>query len=517
MKPLFSVITPVYNPPQYAFEKCIETVFAQEFKDWEWCLVDDCSTAPWVKTRLNELQALDQRVKVYFRSENGGIVAASNDAISLASGDFIVLLDNDDELHLEALSEVAKSIEANPNVDYLYSNEDKITEDGEHFDEFVKPDWSPERFLAQNYCSHLSVIRTSLVNQVGRFKTGFDGAQDYDLFLRITERTKNIVHIPKVLYHWRTVPGSTASANNAKLYAYTAAAKAVDEHLKRRRIKADVSFDQTRSLVSVKRHVINHPKISIIIPTCGTRKSVFGVDTCLVVNAVESIERKSSYTNFEIIVVVDKGTPQQVITDLETVCPNRLKIIDYDKPFNFSDKCNVGVVNSDAPLILMLNDDTEVISPDWLETMVGHIAEEDVAMVGPLLLYEDGRIQSAGHSNTHSLHNFCAGYSSNDFGHFRMLKLAREVSGLTGACALIKRDAYFEVGGMSEIFPLAFNDCDIAFKFLELGYRLIWTPNARLFHFESATRPTTVKPSEVKLIMGRWGRKINNDDFCKIH
>ena len=517
MKPLFSVITPVYNPPQYAFEKCVETVFAQEFKDWEWCLVDDCSTAPWIKKRLNELQALDQRIKVYFRSENGGIVAASNDAISLASGEFIVLLDNDDELHLDALKEVATCIDENPNTDYIYSNEDKITEDGEHFDEFVKPDWSPERFLSQNYCSHLSVIRTTLINQVGRFRTGFDGAQDYDLFLRITEQTKNIVHIPKVLYHWRAVPGSTASANNAKLYAYSAAAKAVDEHLKRRKIAADVTFDNSLSLVTVKRRVISHPKVSIIIPTCGTRKSIFGVDTCLVVNAVESIERKSSYTNFEIIVIVDKGTPQQVITDLKAVCPNRLKIIDYDKPFNFSDKCNVGVVNSDAPLILMLNDDTEIISPDWLETMVGHISDEDVAMVGPLLLFEDGRIQSAGHSNTHSLHNFCAGSSNKDFGHFRMLKLPREVSGVTGACALIKRDAYFEVGGMSEIFPLAFNDCDLAFKFLEHGYRIIWTPNARLFHFESATRPANVKPSEVKAVMSRWGRKINNDEYCKIH
>lgn len=229
-------------------------------------------------------------------------------------------------------------------------------------------------------------MRTSLVNEVGRFRNGFDGSQDYDLFLRITERTKNIVHIPKVLYHWRAVPGSTASANNAKLYAYTAAAKAVDEHLKRRRITAEVDFDQTLSLVTVKRRVKSHPKVSIIIPTCGTRKSIFGVDTCLVVNAVESIERRSTYTNFEIIVVVDKGTSLQVISDLKAVCPNRLKIIDYDKPFNFSDKCNIGVVSSDAPLILLLNDDTEIISPDWLETMVGHITEKDVAMVGPLLL-----------------------------------------------------------------------------------------------------------------------------------
>ena len=512
-----SVITPVYNPPQIAFEKCIESVLNQKYLDWEWCLVDDCSSQAWVRKRLNELQAQDQRIKVYFRSQNGGIVAASNDALALVSGEFVALLDNDDELHLDALEEVANCVLANPTVDYIYTDEDKINEDGEHYEPFLKPKWSPERFLAQNYCSHLSVIRTSLINQVGRFRDGFDGSQDYDLFLRVTEQARSIIHIPKILYHWRAVTGSTALAGDNKLYAFTSATKAVREHLERRSIPAEVGFNQTNLMVTVKRKLAAHPKVGIIIPTCGTRKAVFGVDTCLVVNAVESILRKTTYTNYEIIVVVDEGTPASVYRDLRRVGRDRLKIVEYDKPFNFSEKCNIGAVNTDAPLVLLLNDDTEVISPDWLETMVGHISESDVAVVGPLLVYEDNRIQSAAHSNTPTPHNFCSGHSSSELGEFGILVCARECSGVTGACALIKRDVYFEVGGLSETFPLAFNDCDFAFKVLERGYRIIWTPHARLFHFETASRPNHVEPREVELITNRWGRFFDNDQYCKIN
>jgi len=511
-----SIVTPVYNPPRVAFEQCIDSVLGQTHSDWEWCLVDDCSTQSWVRTRLNELQTQDARIKVYFRTQNGGIVAASNDALALVSSEFVALLDNDDALHRNALKEVASCIAANPSVDYIYTDEDKINQDGEHYEPFLKPKWSPERFLAQNYCSHLSVIRTALINRVGRFRNGFDGSQDYDLLLRVTEQTKNIVHIPKILYHWRAVAGSTALAGDNKLYAFTSATKAVSEHLARRSIQAEVGFNQTNLMVTVKRKLTKHPQVSIIIPTCGTRKAVFGVDTCLVVNAVESILRKTTYPNYEIVVVVDKGTPAEVYTDLTKVGQDRMKIVEYDKPFNFSDKCNLGVVSTDAPLVLLLNDDTEVISPDWLETMVGHISESDVAMVGPMLVYEDNRIQSAAHSNTPTPHNFCRGYSSSELGDFGMLACARECSGVTGACTLIKRDVYLEVGGMSEIFPLAFNDCDFAFKVLERGYRIIWTPHAKLFHFETASRPDHVEPKEVELITARWGRNFGRDEYCRI-
>ena len=208
--PRFSIITPVYNPPRDAFELCVRSVLEQTNHDWEWCLANDASPDGWVAPRLQELQLADPRIRVVDRATNGGIVAASNDAIALAQGEFLVLLDNDDELHKETLRTVADALDSAPDCDYLYSDENKISPDGEHFDDFAKPRWSPERLLAQNYTSHLSVLRRSLVEQVGRFRSGFDGSQDYDLILRVIEQARQVVHVPKVLYHWRTLPTSTA-------------------------------------------------------------------------------------------------------------------------------------------------------------------------------------------------------------------------------------------------------------------------------------------------------------------
>ena len=516
VRPKFSIITPVFNPPHDAFEKCVESVYAQGFEDWQWCLVDDKSTDPRVAQRLRELQVLDRRIVVYFRSENGGIVAASNDALSLATGEFVVLLDNDDELHADALIEVAKSIETDPEVDYIYTDEDKITVGGEHYDEFKKPKWSPERLLAHNYCSHLSVIRRELVDNVGRFRDGFEGSQDYDLVLRVIDKTRRIIHVPKVLYHWRAVEGSTSIAVNQKPEAFVSATKAIKEHLSRNNVDAEVEEVKPYYLSRVKRQLKQKPKISIIIPTCGTKKSIFGVETCLVVNAVESIERKTSYKDFEIVVIADTHTPPEVLTELARVSPAHLRVVIYDKPFNFADKCNLGVVNSTAPFFVLLNDDTEVISGDWIEVLLGHLQEPDVAVVGPMLLLEDGRIQSAGHSHTPHPHNFYNGRSSKELGEIGILKVARECSGVTGACMMIKRSAYFEVGGMSNTFPLSFNDVDLCFKLLDRGYRIIWTPFARLFHFETASRPNVSTAKELELITNRWGDRIFSDDYCRI-
>ncbi|MDA3016890.1 MAG: glycosyltransferase [Actinomycetota bacterium] len=516
MQPLFSIITPVYNPPHDAFEKCIESVYAQEFTNWQWCLVDDKSSDPYVVARIKELQVLDSRVVVYFRSENGGIIEASNDALSLAMGEFVVLLDNDDVLHADALAEVAAQIELDPEIDYIYTDEDKVTVDGRHYDEFKKPKWSPERLLAHNYCSHLSVIRRELVNAVGRFRRGFEGSQDYDLILRVVEKTSRIAHIPKVLYHWRSVPGSVSIAADEKPYAFISATKAVTEHLQRKNIDAEVEEVKPYAISRVKRRLKQSPRISIIIPTCGTKKSLFGVDTCLVVNAVESIERKTSYKNYEIIVIADTHTPPEILSELQRVSPLNLRIVNYEKEFNFSDKCNLGVVNSDTPFFVLLNDDTEVISEDWLEIMLSYLQEPDVAAVGPMLLLEDGRIQSAGHSHTPDPHNFYNGRSIEELGELGILKVARECTGVTGACMMVRRNAYFEVGGMSKSFPLSFNDVDLSFKFLDRGYRIIWTPFVRLFHFETASRPNFSTQKEVELVTNRWGNRIYSDEYCRI-
>lgn len=512
----FSIITPVFDPPREAFEKCVDSVLHQTLTNWQWCLVDDRSSQRWVRQRLLDLQALDPRIQVHFRDTNGGIVAASNDALSLASGKFVAFLDHDDALHPAALEKVHQVLLTNDDIDFVYTDEDKVGPDGNFYDRFDKPKWSPERFLAQNYCSHLSVIRKSLVDEVGRFRDGFDGSQDYDLMLRTTEKARKIAHIPEVLYHWRAISGSTAHAQGEKPYAYAAAISAVNSALERRGISATVSMTDPWPYQRVLRSLAYEPKISIIIPTCGTYKTVFGIETCLIINSVESILAKSAYKNFEILVIIDDSTPNAVWAGLRAIADNRLLLVRYEKPFNFASKCNLGAVMATGEYLLMLNDDTEISDEQWLHILAGYLEELDVAMVGPMLLLEDGRIQSAGHANNPSPHNFRTGLSVNSPGEFGLLIVARECSGITGACALIRKSVYNEVGGMSPMFPLAFNDVDLGFKILQAGYRIIWTPHTRVYHFETASRPKGVEQQEVEALLERWKNKFDADEYCRL-
>ena len=515
-RPRYSIVTPVYAPPRAAFESCVASVLAQTSSDWQWCLVDDASPDPWVAARLAELQASDPRIETYRRPRNGGIVAASNDALAMARGEFVVLLDHDDELSHDALAEVDAVVDREPLVDYVYSDEDKITPAGEHYDEFRKPRWSPERLRAQNYCSHISVIRTSLVDAVGRFREGFDGSQDHDLILRVTERPRRIAHVPKVLYHWRAIPGSAAVHPGEKPHAFVAGIRAVREHLARVGIDASVGDVPGHSLIRVERSLRSRPDVAIVIPTRGTRRRVFGVDVCLVEHCVDAILRNSTYDRYRIVVVADAPTPPDVLTRLRAAGGERLEVVDYDKPFNYSEKCNLGVVSGDEEFVVLLNDDTEIITPSWIEAMLAHMNEPDVAMVGPMLLLEDGRIQSAGHSYTLHHHNLANGLSSREVGPLGMLTFAREVSGVTGACAMVRRSAYFEVGGLSEAFPVSFNDVDLGYKLLDRGYRIIWTPLVRLYHFESATREASITPEELEMLTRRWGSRFDRDEYTRV-
>jgi O-antigen biosynthesis protein len=351
---------------------------------------------------------------------------------------------------------------------------------------------------------------------VGGFRQGFDGSQDYDLILRVTEKARKIVHIPEVLYSWRVLPTSTASSTEAKPYAFEAAHRALTEHLERGGIDGSVS-DAGFGYHRVKREVIGNPLVSIVIPTCGTRKVIGGVDTCLVTNTIRSIARLSSYKNIEVVVVADTHTPQYVLTDLADINEVKIVVASYDRPFNFSDKCNVGFSASNGDVVLFLNDDMQVISPDWLESMVSLVQDPTVGMVGPMLLFESGHIQSAGHSNTPSPHNFRAGEYPNQPGEFGVLAVTRECSGVTGAAAMLRREVYREVGGLSVQFPNCFNDVDLAYKILDRGYRILWTPFARLYHFESASRDATVDKRELDLLLERWGRFFDDDRFCRIN
>jgi len=489
-------------------------VLNQSFEDWEWCLVDDAGSNSTMTVVLEELAASDRRIKLNKRPTNGGIIKASNDALTMTSGEFIVLLDHDDELHVEALTSISLIVQKDPAVDYLYTDEDKVDESGIHYDTFLKPDWSPERLRSQNYCCHLSVLRRSLVQQVGGFREGYEGSQDYDLILRVTEKARKIVHIPEVLYHWIAVEGSTAQDNGQKPYAFDAAKRAVQDHLQRCDIDGTVE-DAGHGYLKTVRSPSFEPLVSLVIPTRGTTKLVRGISESLVTRFVRSINELSTYKNIEIVIVADLQTPQNVVDTLNT--QPKVRVVSYSKPFNFSDKCNIGVLHSTGDVIVLLNDDMEVISPDWLETLVGHALESDVGIVGPMLLLEDGRIQSAGHSNTPSPHNFRNGHSSRDPGEFGILAIARECSGLTGAAMAMRREIYFEAGGMSTVFGNCFNDVDFCYKVLDLGYRIIWTPHAELFHFESVTRDPQVSNVELDLLMQRWGRKFDRDLFCRLN
>lgn len=509
--PLFSIITPVFNPPIWALDECIKSVLKQSFSDWEWCIADDASTDPDVMKVLRKLAGKDSRVKLVQRSENGGIIAASNSALDVATGEFIALLDHDDSLALNALERAAQVISQDQTVDYLYTDEDKVDQNGNHFDVFKKPTFSPERLRGQNYCCHFSVLRRSIVKETGGFRPGFEGAQDYDLILRVTERARKIVHIPEVLYHWRVVTGSTAGDANAKPYTVESGRRAVAEHCERIGINAEVT-STTGGYVHVKRRVSQNKKVSIVIPTRGDVKRIWGMNMCLVANAIKSIFNRSTYSNYEIVVVHDRVGHLNAELQ-ECLHDDRVSVVWYDKPFDFSDKCNIGFVHSDGDIVVFLNDDTEIDSPDWLEVLVGFLEDENVAMVGPLTVLEDGRVQSAGHGNNTLPHNLGAGQLLDSPGYFGERLVTREISGVTGACLAMRRKDYEDLGGMSTTLPHSFNDVDLAFKALDAGFRILWTPLAKIWHFESLSRDPRVRPEELEQVSNRWETYFNRDAY----
>ena len=511
----FSILTAVFNPPLWAFEECIKSVLNQKFGDWEWCVADDCSTNPEIINRLEALEKQDSRIRVVFRSTSGGITQASRNALDAATGNYITLLDQGDSLAIEALEIINNLIVHSPGTDYIYSDEDKIDKNGFHFDEFCKPDWAPERLLGQNYCGHLSVFRHSLVKQVGGFRTGFDGSQDYDLVLRVSEQSKHIHHIPAILYHKRVVEGIPADEQFAKSFATESAKQAVIEHLKRTLVEATVA-STAHGYQKVVRLLHSFPKVSIVIPSAAFTKTVRGKQCLLLDNCLNSILKKTTYPNYEVVIVLDKNEFRENPLLKATMTDERITIVDYEKPFDFSDKCNIGAVSSSGEILLFLNDDTEVITPNWLEILVGHLSDPGVGAVSARLLLEDGTIQSAGHANNPHPHIFGAGSSTEDPGQFGSLAVAQERSGVTGACLGIQKDFYLLIGGMSLDFPACFNDVDLCFKILELKKRIIWTPFADLFHFESLSRIATPYDAELEALSQRWSRFYGEDRYINL-
>ncbi|MEA5560534.1 tetratricopeptide repeat protein [Planktothrix agardhii] len=521
-KPVFSVIMPVYNTPEEFLREAIESVINQIYPHWEFCIADDASPSPHVKKVLEEYQAKDSRIKVIYRTENGHISASSNSALELATGEFITLLDHDDLITPDGLYEVALLLNRNPDLDMIYSDEDKISPNGNLINPYFKPEWCPESFLSRMYTCHLGTYRRSIIEEIGGFRIGYEGAQDYDLVLRFTEKTQKIAHIPKVLYHWRMHSGSTAGGSEAKPYAYEASEKAIQDAIDRRGetgIVTGVPGFLGHHLV--RYEITDYKKVSIIIPTRDLGEVL---DRCL-----ESIFTLTTYPNYEVI-VIDNGSVQdytfKVFSKWSSQESSRFKCYPLDIPFNFSTINNYGVSQATGDYLLFLNNDTEVLNPDWINAMVEQVQRPQIGAVGALLLFPDNTIQHAGvvmGLGGVAGHGYYA-MSSDIPGYFGNVIGFNNVSAVTGACLMCRREVFEKIGGFDEQLTVAYNDVDLCLKMLDKGYRNLYLPHVTLYHHESKSRGYEDTPEkkerlnrESKIIAGRWQKYIDNDPCYSPH
>jgi GT2 family glycosyltransferase len=503
-------------------------VTAQAYPRWELCIADDASTEPHVRPLLERYAATDPRIKVVFRQENGHISAASNSALALATGEWIALLDHDDELAPHALYEVAAVLNASPELDLVYSDEDKIDLDGHRHNPYCKPDFLPDLFTGQNYISHLTVYRAALVRELGGFRMGYEGSQDWDLALRYIERTKpeRIRHIPKVLYHWRAVAGSTAFRPGEKTYYVEAARKALREHFAR--CGEPVEILQVAGGHWRVKHLLPSPAplVSLIVPT---RNRLHLLQRC-----IDSILEKTTYPAYEIILVDngsdDPGTlayfqalESRTAPALQGVPPEKavVRVLRDDSPFNYSVLNNLAVRHARGTIVGLLNNDLEVINGDWLDEMASQAVRPGIGCVGAMLYYPNNTIQHAGvvlgvgGVAAHAFRDLERGSE----GRFNRARLVQNYSAVTAACLVIRKAVYEQVGGLDEKeLAVAFNDIDFCLKVRAAGYRNLWTPFAEFYHHESASRgadDTEEKRErfrrETETMLARWGRELAAD------
>lgn len=505
--PQFSVVVPVHDPPEDVLRATLDSVLDQTLTEWQLCLVDDGSTAGHVWPMLEQAARQDPRIDAARRPTSGGIVAASNEALGMAAGDFLVLLDHDDLLHPEALERVSRALVDSPDADYVYSDEDKIGPDGRHYDAFLKPGWSPERLRTQMYTCHLSVLRRAVVEEVGGFRTEFEGSQDWDLVLRVVERARRVVHVAEILYHWRALPSSTASApTGIKDYAFERGRLAVEAHCERIGMQARVERDAASpGVLHLRPALTESPFVSIIVPTRGSLRDVRGELSVLVERCVSSVVAASTYDQVEIIIVVDTSTPASTLQQLRKAGGPALKIVRFDRPFNFSHKINLGAAYARGEHLVLLNDDIEVIAPDWIESMLMYSLLPDVGAVGAKLLFEDGRVQHAGVGfDCGGPGHLFRGVHQSYRGYFDQLLVVANYLAVTGACMMTRRAVFEEVGGLSPTLPVNFGDIDYCLKIHKSGRRVVFDPEAVMYHFESSTRDAVVHENEVALLRGRW-------------
>lgn len=514
-QPKISIIVPTYNTPLDFLKPMIESVQGQTYSNWELCIADG-SDREEIKSFLRQAVSEDKRIKLKLLAKNAGIAANTNEAIDLASGEYLTFLDHDDTLAPFALYEVVLAINNAPETDLLYSDEDKLSQRGDNRSKpHFKPDWSPDTLRNYNYITHLLVIKRSLLDKVGHIREGFEGSQDFDLVLRATEQAQKIAHIPKVLYHWREHANSTSSNTKSKSYASYSTKKAVAAHLDRLKMAGRVVdgpfFGSCRAIFNLPSKL---PLVSIIIPTKDQAE--------LLHRCIKSILNNSTYLNYEII-LIDTGSTEVATEKLysELKKQPQISFLKWDKPFNYSAVNNFAATHAKGEQLLFLNNDIKIISSDWIESMLEFATRGDVGAVGAKLLYPDATLQHAGvilgiggvagHSHKY--------FPTNSFGYFGRLVIPQNLSAVTAACIMIPQNIFKEVGGFDEGYALAFNDVDLCLKIRSLGKLIVWTPHAELYHYESKTRgyeDTAEKQArfkrEIDRFQARWGKVLAQGD-----
>lgn len=512
----FSILVPVYKPNLAKLKEMVASVQAQSYSNWELVLVDDASKDLALADYLASL-AEQANIKWLERAENGHISNASNDALAMATGEYIALLDQDDLLHPDALLCMAHFIQDKPQARVLYSDEDKLNTKGERHTPHFKPAWSPDLLYSHNYISHLGVYQRALVEQVGGFRVGFEGSQDYDLLLRCIAQLEpeNIIHVPYVLYHWRAVKGSTALKESEKSYSQQAGLMALTEHLANK--GCDVQLGELPNTYKVNWPLPTPaPLVSIIIPT----KNAQG----LVKQCIDSIAEKTDYANYEIL-LIDNGSDEaeSLAYFAQLKAAGTVRLLTYDKPFNYSAINNFAAGQANGAILVLMNNDIEILSSTWLTDMVANVSRQDIGCVGAKLYYPDGTLQHAGvigglggvagHSHKH--------FRGDHSGYFKRLKVTQNLTAVTAACLAVRKSVFDQVGGLNETdLTIAFNDVDFCLRVQAAGYRNLWSPHIEMIHHESVSRGAEDTPEkqarfskEIAYMKNTWSQELMNDPY----
>lgn len=514
-QPLISIVVPVYKPPREFLKQMIASVRQQSYQNWQLCLADgEGSMEPVLRQAADE----DSRIRYQILDENLGIAGNSNAALELATGEYVGLLDHDDILEKHALYEVVKALNEDPDTDMLYSDEDKVSMDLRvYFDAHLKPDFNLDLLRSNNYICHFFVARKELLDELGGFLPDYDGAQDYDLILRCSERARKICHIPRILYHWRTHQFSTSENPESKMYCYTSGKLALEAHLKRMGLNADVSLiGDHLGYYRVKYRVTGKPKISILIPNKDQPDTL---KAC-----VDSIREKSTYGNYEIIIIENNSTGTEIFSLYEELkLDPRIRVAVWERDFNYPAINNFGAALAQGEFLLLLNNDTRVITPDWMEELLGTCQRPDVGIVGAKLYYPDDTIQHAGVVMKLAGvcgHVFC-GMDRSEPGRYARAVVQQDYSAVTAACMMVKKSVYESAGGMDEAFAVAYNDVDFCLRVRGMGLLVVFTPFAELYHDESKTRGYEDNPEkqkrfteEKKRLLGRYQEYLEKGDPC---